>query len=269
MDAAPRRAGALEAVRAAVAAALDRGDAAGARRLLADVPADAADDAARAHADELARLRDVRAWPDAWLVAAVRGDPPDVPALDALVARFWKMLHARCELLTGSRDLASDLAQDTWVRVLRARRTLQPHGNVAGLLVTVATNLWRDRQRRARRAGPLAAHRLASLDDAVPTRDGGQGVLADVLPDPDALSLAEQELLKLDVDRALARLSPRSRDVLTARYLDEESAVEIGRRYGRTEQTITAWVRQAIDEIRHFLADSPRTPQARSHHADG
>jgi RNA polymerase sigma-70 factor (ECF subfamily) len=223
----------------------------------------------RADADELARLRDVRSWPDAWLVAAVRGEPPDAAALDALVARFWKLLHARCELLTANRDLASDLAQDTWVRVLRARRTLQPHGNVAGLLVTVATNLWRDRRRHARRAGPLAAHRLASLDDAVPMRDGGQGVLADVLPDPHALSLADQELLKLDVDRALARLSPRSRDVLTARYLDDESAVEIGRRHGRTEQTVTAWVRQALDEMRQLLADSPRTLQPRSPDADG
>jgi hypothetical protein len=43
------------------------------------------------------------------------------------------------------------------------------------------------------------------------------------------------------------------RDVLLARYLDDESAAEIGRRYGRTEQTITGWLRQAIRQVREPL----------------
>ena len=195
----------------------------------------------------------VDSWPDAQLLAAVRNEPPDAAALDALVRRYWPALHARCALLTLDREAARDLAQETWLRVLRTRRALQPGANFAGYLMTIATNLWRDRRRAARRAGPLAERRLASLDGET-TVDGGTPVaLVDALPDPRALSVADRTALAADLDRALARLSPRLRDVLLARHVDGETAAEIGRRYGRTEQSITSWLRQAIAEVRREL----------------
>lgn len=240
---------------AAAWAALEQGDVEKARRLIADALPPTR---ANTPADDWEQLRHVTAWPDAWLVAAVRCDPPDAPALDALVSRYWKTLYGRCELLTLDRDTARDLAQETWARVLRARHRLQPDDNFRGYLTTIATNLWRDRHRSARRAGQLAEQRLVPLDATMSTNDGDTVVLAEALPDLDALSREEQAVLKMDVDRALARLTPRSRDVLTARYFDDESAAEIGRRYGRTEQTITAWVRSAVREIRQYLGESPR-----------
>lgn len=208
-------------------------------------------------ASEPALRSDVRTWPDAWLVAAVACEPPDVAALDALVARYWKTLYGRCEMLVQDRERASDLAQEAWARVLRARRSLQPHENFAGFLVTVATNIWRDWNRTARRAGALAEHRLASLDSALPMGDGDGVVLGELLPDLHSLSSEDHAVLKMDVDRALARLAPRLRDVLIARYVEGESAAEIGARYGRTEQTITTWLRKAIGELRVFLEDTP------------
>jgi RNA polymerase sigma factor (sigma-70 family) len=198
----------------------------------------------------------VRSWPDAVLIAAARAEPPDVAALDALVQRYWATLIGRCHLLTLDRQAAADLAQDTWLRVLRARPALDPEGNFPAYLTAVATNLWRDRHRAARRAGPLADERLASLDEPL-GKEGGEGdVRAHGVADLDALPLDEQVLLALDVDRALARLDPRARDVLTARVVGGESCAEIGRRYDRTEQTISAWVRQATREMRRFLADT-------------
>jgi RNA polymerase sigma-70 factor (ECF subfamily) len=254
---------AFDAVREAVADALARCDVAAARRAIVRCGADAG----AADAGAWVGLRDVGAWPDAWLVAAARCERADVLALDALVGRYWKLLYTRCEMLTMDRERARDLAQETWVRVLRARRSLQPDGSVSGYLVTVATNIWRDWHRSAHRAGPLSEHRLASIDAEIPGDDGNGASLGDLLPDPNALSHVDQALLRVDVDRALARLSPRSRDLLTARYLDGESAVEIGRRYDRTEQTISAWVRQAIGEIRQYLAEAGDRPWTGSEHA--
>jgi DNA-directed RNA polymerase specialized sigma24 family protein len=45
-------------------------------------------------------------------------------------------------------------------------------------------------------------------------------------------------------------LSPRSREVLVAHFLSGESCADIGRRHRRTEQTISSWVRQALQEMR-------------------
>jgi RNA polymerase sigma factor (sigma-70 family) len=187
-------------------------------------------------------------WPDAWLINAVRREIPDEEALDVLVARYWRALFARCQILTLEREAASDLAQEAWLRVLRARRTLEPDGNFHGYIIAIATNLWRDRNRSARRAGAMAENRLESLE-ATDSSHGQSIALVDVVPDASTLSMDEQVALKMDIDNALQRLDPQLRDVLVSRYVAGESAAEIGRRYDRTEQTISSWIREAVREM--------------------
>ena len=205
--------------------------------------------------------RDTRPWqwPDAWLINAVRRDPPDEEALSALVDRYWKTLFARCRMLAVEREAASDLAQEAWLKVLRARRSLDPDGNFHAYIITVATNLWRDRHRVAQRAGPIAEHRMGSLDSAT-TANGEPVSLIDVIADPRALSPDDQVLLAMDLDLALARLSSHLRDVLISRFVLGESAAEIGRRYDRTEQSITSWIREAVREMKIHLAEHEPRP---------
>ena len=205
--------------------------------------------------NETSQLPDDADWSDSQLIAAVRRDPPDQRALDALVDRYWKPLFARCQMLTLNHQSASDLAQEAWCRVLRARHSLKPDGNFPGYLTTIATNLWRDSNRAARRAGSMAEHRLASLDVPLSSDEGETVALVDVLPDLNALQADEQKLLAMDIDRALEALSPLSREVLVARYLVGESCAEIGRRYGRTEQTVSGWVREALRQIKSHLEE--------------
>jgi RNA polymerase sigma factor (sigma-70 family) len=213
---------------------------------------------ARFGAYDEARPVDLSAWTDAWLIEAVRADPVDERALDMLARRHWRPLFARCCMLAPNDDDASDLAQSAWVRVLRARRSLDPRGNFAAYLSAIATNLWRDRHRSARRAGAMADHAMRSLD-APPTADGHGAAIRDLVPDPQALPDEEQSLLALEIEDALARLTPRSREMLVSRYLNGESAAAIARRHGRTEQSITSWVRQALDEARIFPTTSRRS----------
>ena len=211
---------------------------------------------------EPTQLRVVTARSDALLIAAVRREPPDPAALDALVGRYWKMLFARCLTLTLDREAANDLAQEAWLRVLRSRSSLEPDGNFPGYVVTIATNLWRDRHRSERRAGAMAEDRMASLDAPLAIEGGDTLPLADVLPDPRTLPAEEQVLLKMDLDAALGRLTPQLRDVLLSRYLSGESAAEIGQRYGRTEQTISAWVRDAVRQMKVHLGESHRLEES-------
>ena len=202
--------------------------------------------------------------PDVELVEAVRREPLEEAALDLLVRRHWRALYARCRVLTGDAQTARDVAHDVWCRVLQSRHRIDPQGNLAGYLATIATNLWRDRSRAARRAGPLAEARLASLDALRRSEHGDDGTLADVLPDPQSLDGEERRQLGIDIDRALATLSPRDRDVLLARFVDDESAADIGRRYGRTEQTITSWLREAARQVRvRLTAPGGAVPQPR------
>jgi RNA polymerase sigma-70 factor, ECF subfamily len=249
--------GCLEVLRHGIRFALNCGETAAARRLMA-----LAKQAGLIPAgdEEWVVFGDIEAWPDVWLVAAVRRDPPDEPALDVLVDRYWKPLYGRCHLLTLNHHKASDLAQEAWCRVLRVRHTLKPGGNFPAYLTTTATNLWRDLGRSARRAGLMGEAQMASLDEVLIDDTGRTTALAEILPDLSALAAEEQKRLMLDVDQALEKLSAQARDVLVSRYLAGESCAEIGRRYGRTEQTVSAWVRDAVQQMKNHLIELDRCP---------
>jgi DNA-directed RNA polymerase specialized sigma24 family protein len=83
-------------------------------------------------------------------------------------------------------------------------------------------------------------------------------MLGDTLPDLNALQADKQKLLALDIDQALGQLTPLLRDILVSRFINGDSCAEIGLRYDRTEQTISAWVRQAIQEMKRHLEESHR-----------
>jgi RNA polymerase sigma-70 factor (ECF subfamily) len=194
-------------------------------------------------------------WPDAWLINAVHRDPPDQEALSVLVDRYWKPLYVRCRLLTHDDDKARDLAQESWLHLLRARHSLKANGHFQAYVVTIATNLWRDMNRAAMRAGPMAESRMASLESSV-ANDAESMALIDEVADPRTLSSDDQLVLEMDLDDALARLDPRLRDVLISRFIDGESAAEIGHRYDRTEQAISGWIRDAVRQMKTFLGEA-------------
>ena len=82
--------------------------------------------------------------------------------------------------------------------------------------------------------------------------------LIDRIPDLKALSPEDQTLLAMDIDKALEQLTPQRREVLVARFINGESCAEIGRRYGRTEQSISGWVRQGLKEVKLHLEAAGR-----------
>jgi len=202
-------------------------------------------------------------WSDAQLVSSVQCDPPDEEALEILVARYWDSVFARCQMLTLNRDRAFDLAQETWCRLLRNRRALKPDGNFPAYLATIATNLFRDSYRAARRAGPLGDHRLVSLESPIEHEEEEAVFLVNILPDLKSLRAEKLAQLKLDIDAGLRRLGPLLREVLVARYIDGESCAEIGVRHRRTEQTISGWIRAALRQMKAYLEE----PEPRRSHS--
>jgi len=204
-----------------------------------------------------ADLCDISRWKDAWLIAAIRRPNPDVTALDVLGERYWKTLFGRCQLLTSNHEKAGDLAQEAWCRVLRTRTRLKTGGNFSAYLTAIATNLWRDWYRISRRAGWLADNRLESLDASFTHEDGGQSEpLVERVPDQKSLSPDARSILVLDIDAGLQDLTPQLRDVLLSRYIQGESCAEIAERYSCTEQTVSGWIRRALQKMKRHL-DNP------------
>jgi RNA polymerase sigma-70 factor (ECF subfamily) len=117
--------------------------------------------------------------------------------LDGAFARYHPSLFRYLQRLTGDADMAADMAQESFVRLLG--RPL-PEERVRAWLFTVATNLVRDSARARARRGRLLA---------------GQDLLPDGPPRPD--EAVEREEAVASVRRALDRLTPRERQLLLLR----------------------------------------------------
>ena len=81
------------------------------------------------------------------LVAALRRGEP--AAFDAAYDRYRSRIYGFLLRLSGSRFLAEDLCQETWLRLARHALRLEPDTNLGAWLFTVARNCYRSYRRFA------------------------------------------------------------------------------------------------------------------------
>jgi RNA polymerase sigma-70 factor (ECF subfamily) len=139
----------------------------------------------------------------------------------------------RCAWL---RDLADDIVQETWLIAVRRIRSFDPErGSFADWLRGIAANLVRNHFRKGQRP----SRPLQSLNGHVAARE------------PAADPREERELSER-IARALACLPDRYEAVLRAKYLDQQSVIEIAAAWEETPKAIESLLsraRQAFREI--------------------
>jgi RNA polymerase sigma-70 factor (ECF subfamily) len=184
------------------------------------------------------------------------GIPDGVSHVDAVAALFHarhQSLFRYLDRLTGDPDLATDLAQETFVRLYR-RGTMpdDPHA----WLTTVATNLFRDDRRVRRRRGELIAQWVADP------------VLAADPSDTDAAVLAGEARARARA--ALNSLSQRDRQLLILRH-EGYSYRDLARAVGVAETSVGTLLIRATRAFRKSLPDAidpdARAAQRRGRHA--
>jgi RNA polymerase sigma-70 factor (sigma-E family) len=127
--------------------------------------------------------------------------------------------------ILGDRGDAEDVAQEALARAHSrwARLRERPEG----WIVTVATNLSIDRQRRRRRLSALINEPLALVD----------------------IHLAE----RIDLARALRRLPRRQREVVVLRYLADWSESDVAGTLGVSAGAVKSHASRGLTALRHHL----------------
>lgn len=174
---------------------------------------------------------------DAELVARLRRG--DGAALDRAFALHKDRLFAFLVRLSGRRDLAEDLLQETFLQLARHALRLSPETDLAGWLFTVARNAFRMAARR-HHAGQRA---LDGLPDPEPR----------AADDPERAALASSGVTALR--RALAELADDHREVLLlaveGELTTEQAAAVLGIRADafrkRLERARTELARRLLD----------------------
>jgi RNA polymerase sigma-70 factor (ECF subfamily) len=153
------------------------------------------------------------------------------PVLDRQLEEFYREDYERIVGSLARKYGDADLAREAVDEALtRAWTRLQEGQSIASLpawVRTVATNVARDRlRRRATEARVLAS--VVTLDDTDPT---------------------PVDLVNIDLERTLAILPPRQREITTLRYVHDLSCDQIARELGITP----GYVRQSLHRARRVL----------------
>jgi RNA polymerase sigma factor (sigma-70 family) len=164
---------------------------------------------------------------------AIRCQLGERAAFDALIARWHEPVWRYLRRLANNDDVAGDLAQDTWVRVLRGVGSLRDPAKLRSWLFGIARRVAMDRLRFEY------------------VRRGADDLELDELPSDDATQDLEADLATIDT--ALAGLPISEREMLTLFYLRELSLADIALMLAMPVGTVKSRLYRARLELRRAL----------------
>ena len=200
---------------------------------------------------------------DAALLTQVAAGSHD--ALAALYDRHAVAIHALARRMTGDRQVAEEVVQETFLALWNRAELFDANvGSLSTWLHAIARNRTIDRLRAAGRRPTLVT--LSAVDDdgadtGALDRIVGSGTLVggatiDVGPEGAAEAAEAREA----VDRALGDMPDAERLVIELAYRDELSQSEIASRLGWPLGTVKTRTRRALARLRDALAPILREP---------
>jgi RNA polymerase sigma-70 factor (ECF subfamily) len=185
---------------------------------------------------------------DESLVAAhLRGDPA---AFCELVRRYGDGVLGYLFRMTGNRDQAEDLFQETFKRVHEKARSYRG-GSFKSWLFTIATRVTIDMARRRKRLAIFSLNRgIDCDDDPAPL----ERVSAENAPDPVEEAVKEEQ--KEQVRRAIASLPIGQRAALVLAYYQQLSYQEVAETLGCSVGSVKTQMSRALAKLARKLPDS-------------
>lgn len=159
----------------------------------------------------------------------------------AFVQARGSALLRTAHLLTGDRGHAEDLLQQALERLARRWDRIQgdPEAYVRRSLVNLSTDRWRLARRRPQEVAPEVGGRSSTADPHQRVED------------------------RLDLLRAMQRLTPRQRAVLVLRYFEDLSEEATAGVLGCSVGTVKSTASRAISSLRQSSTDRLAIPSAK------
>jgi RNA polymerase sigma-70 factor (ECF subfamily) len=182
----------------------------------------------------------------------------DPELLDELIEIYQHRLLRYLLFLTGKREVAEDLFQETWMRVLLRGTQYNGKARFDTWLFTIARNLVIDLSRK---------RTMASLDEMSEGREDDRPFEIPVEgPSPlDQFQLRED---RAEVSEVLLKLEPSYREVLVLRFYEELSLEEIAGVTRAPLSTVKSRLYRGLaalkPEVQQLRAAPPRFTEARS-----
>jgi RNA polymerase sigma-70 factor (ECF subfamily) len=176
------------------------------------------------------------------IARGLRRHDPDL--LDELIGRYQYRLPRYLWTLTGNREAAEDLFQETWIRVLEKGHQYDPRWRFEAWLFSIARNLAIDHLRRRQ---PESLEALLHPDDEGVAREW---------PDRDTATPLESAVAVEQSDHVkgiLRRLPPDSREVLVLRFQEGMDLNEIAEVVRAPLSTVKSRLYRGLEAFRQLL----------------
>ncbi len=173
----------------------------------------------------------------------------DKGAWDALVEQYWQRLYSYAVHATYSSELATDLVQETFLRVVQKLDRYEDQGKFEAWLFRILVNLVRDNSRSLSRH-PVRSGHAGTADQTVDLIDSTPGKAA-------CPSFPAEH--KEHVDRlyaAMEKLPDLDRQVLLLRHYGDMPFKEIARTLNCPLGTVLARAHRALAKLRVLMGVS-------------
>lgn len=174
----------------------------------------------------------------------------DARAFEILLTRHERKIFHFCFRFVRNRELANDLTQETFLRVIKKAKSYSPKAKFTTWLYTIARNQCIDALRRA------SHRRHPSLDQ--PRRGDPEGrALGEKVAgnSPDGFGRTDASEIRDRVEQAIGKLSDEQREVFVMREFQRLPFKQIAAVVGVSEGTIKSRMRYALENLRLALAD--------------
>jgi len=168
-------------------------------------------------------------------------------ALNEIMRRWGARINSFLFKMTGQRDVAVDLAQETFVKLYKARKRYRSTGTFSTYLFTIAANLARNHARWKKR------HPTISLDaptlDGSPRRDETQ----EPSNSPDKAAVVSERYA--EVHAALLDLPHDLREAMTLFIYEAMSYAEIAELTGCSSKAVETRIYRARQILKEKLGE--------------
>ena len=194
------------------------------------------------------RLPDLKTASDQEVVTRARKG--DEAAYRELVRRYERPVFSLIFRMVRNRELAEDLSQETFIKVLNALDSYRPEYKFSSWVFKIANNAAIDHLRR---------RELDTLSlEGSPHAETPQAVEATALQIGErgetALEEVENKELGGEIERAIAKLRPEYRTCILLRHVEGRAYEEIAEILNLPLGTVKTYIHRARNELRITLA---------------
>ena len=195
----------------------------------------------------MALALDLRNLPDADVAALAKEGRE--PAFRELVRRYERPVFSLIFRMVRDREMAEDLAQDTFIKVLNNIDRYRPEFKLSSWLFKIANNVTIDHLRRRQLAtvsldgSPHAATAAEAQATSLDVESRGQS----------ALEAIESRELGGAIEEAIGRLRPEYRSCILLRHVEGLAYEEISEQLNLPLGTVKTYIHRARNELRVHL----------------